>query len=95
MARAKKSTTAASTPKTEPTKPAEQPSKTEAEPPASTEPAAQGAYVWVTKRRSGITVGTHNPRWRKPTLIDAKSLPELAEQGWVVVDGPDATPGDE
>lgn len=51
--------------------------------------------MWVTRRRSGITVGTHNGRWQPPTLIDAKSFPELEAQGYVQVDGPDATPGDE
>ena len=65
--------------------------------PAEDAPAEvpQSGYVWVTRRRRGVSLGQHNGPWSPPTLIDAKSWPELEQQGYVVVDGPDSTPADD
>lgn len=51
--------------------------------------------MWVTRRRRGVSLGQHNGPWTPPALIDAKSWPELEQQGYVVVDGPDSTPADD
>lgn len=60
----------------------------ESSPEAAMTPAADG-YLWVTRKRPVQLMGK-NPQWEKPTLIDAKSFPELEAQGWRVADGPDA-----
>lgn len=81
-------------------KPANQPAAEETpseETPSEETPAAPSpsGYVWVTRRRRGVSLGQHNGPWTPPALIDAKSWPELEQQGYVVVDGPDSTPADD
>jgi hypothetical protein len=50
---------------------------------------APAGYVWVSRKREGVTLGTLNPTWSTPTLIDAKSFPELEAQGYVIVTAPE------
>lgn len=66
----------------EPTPEPEQPE------PASGDVTPPG-YMWVTRRKS-VQLGTTNPQWSTPSLIDVKSFAELESQGWRAADGPDA-----
>jgi hypothetical protein len=90
MAATKKTPTKESAEPKTPVDVAEQEKKTapSAEPSGDT-PAG---YLWVTRRRRGVMLGERNAAWDAPSLIDAKSLPELEVQGYVVVDGPDGVP---